>query len=883
MAEAQRRLAAIMFTDIVGYTALTQQDEALSMELLAEHNRLLRPLFRKYGGKEIKTIGDAFHIEFSSALDAVRCAIECQQVLSEHNVSVPEERQVRIRIGIHVGDVVPQGGDIYGEAVNIAARIQPLAEPGGVLISGQVYDHVHNKVEAPLVNLGKPELKNVTVPIEVYRVLLPWEKGARSSATVAGDSRAKRLRLAALVGVPAVLLVAFFLWWFASPYFVNHVPTATPSATTQNDVKSIAVLPFDNVNADPNNEYFSDGMTDELTNALSRLQGLRVIARSSAFAFKGKEEDVRQIGAQLNVQTVLEGSVQKAGDKVRISVQLVKTNDGFQLWSNTYDRQLGDVFSIQDDITQALVGALKITLTGDQKGQLVKSSSVNSDVYNLYLLGRYDEFKYSAEGYKQAAEYFAQALATDPNYALAYVGLADCYNSLPYLNPQSFPQKQYWPKAKVAIQRALELDDTLAEAHAIYAEILPLVTQNDASVVEAEYKRALELNPSYAEAHRLSAAILHYTDHEQEAFMEIQLAHQLDPLSAEMSAILGFAFYLHRQYDQAIDQELKALDLDPNNNFASSHLGFIYIAQSEPQKALEEFQKVQKEDAGTLASDKFAIGYAYAKLGRRDEAEKVLNELKEREKSYADMESPYVLSQDSGISCWIAYLYLGLGQTDQFFHYATRCGSAMQPILLEDPALIAFEPMDPINDSIRSDARFDQLLSVVRSDNAAWQYYYERQYDQAVEQEKRTLTMDPNFAYAYRVMALSALKNDEYDEALMYLQKMMNLENSLDLETGKWWQSSYLGYTYAKLGRRNEAETVISDLKNFLPPEDGARYLIATVYLGLGEMDQVFSWLQQGYQNGSVVPFDLKYNPIWDSIRTDLRFIDLLNKAGLGD
>ncbi len=445
-----------------------------------------------------------------------------------------------------------------------------------------------------------------------------------------------------------------------------------------------------------------------------------------------------------------------------------------------------------------------------------------------------------------------------------------------------------------AIRKALALNDRLAEAHTILAEILPYYTEEDALAVEREYKRALELNPNYGEVHNLYAGILHFRGLEKEAFAEITLARDVDPLAIGINATLGWAFYFNRQFDQAIAQEHKVLDMDPNNTEALLYLGFAYIAQSRSAEALTQFQKMKEIDAGTIVElDDFTVVYAYAKLGRRDEAEKILNELKKDDKLSAEAESPYYQNMTSlqtggagtpSTPYFIANLYLGLGDIDQFFHWLTRYSERMTPTPYYDPKIFLLEPLTPIYDSIRSDPRFAKLLAVVDSDNLAWKYYYDtRQNDQAIEQGKKTLTIDPNYAYAYRVMALSALQKSSYQEALIYLQKLMDLEKTLDLQTAPGWEVSYLGYTYAKLGKADDAQKIIGQLKEHATPGAGFDYLMAIVYLGLGELDQVFASLQKGYEDSTAVPFDLKYAPIWDSIRSDPRFVALLKKAGLGD
>jgi len=361
-ATERRKLAAIMFTDMVGYSAMAQRNEALALDLLEEHRRLLRGIFPRYQGNEIKTTGDGFLVEFASALEAARCAVDIQETLATRNATAPAERRVLIRVGIHLGDVVQRGQDVFGDGVNIAARIEPLAEPGGICVSQQVYDQIRNKVENPLIRFGVGELKNIQAPVVIYKLGL--------SATPARGPwlprlsflwRQRRIRRWA-VGLLVVLLVGW-VGLQAWQWVTGGRWGAAPSRA------SIAVLPFVSMSSDKENEYLSDGLSEEIINALAKLGTLRVASRTSSFAFKGKSEDVQKIGEQLRVRTILEGSVRKAGNKLRITVQLVNVSDGYHLWSETYEKDAADVFAVQTDVAQRVTEVLKDqSRTGDLWG-----------------------------------------------------------------------------------------------------------------------------------------------------------------------------------------------------------------------------------------------------------------------------------------------------------------------------------------------------------------------------------------------------------------------------------------------------------------------------------------------------------------------------------
>src|SRR6266699_2142348 len=381
-----RQLAAIMFTDMVDYSALAQRDQALALELLEEHRQIARSLFPRFNGTEIKTIGDAFLVEFHSALEAAQCAIEIQRTLAKRNHDVAADRRIDVRIGIHIGDVVHRGGDVYGDGVNIASRIQAVAGAGGICVSTDVERQIHNALEARLKKLVPTELKNIHVPMDLYRIVLPWEKDVQLKQ--AAPAVALRARRKSLLGWTAaalfVLAVIGGLVWWRQLKTAPQAPPVNPTSTA----KSVAVLPFVNMSPDKENEYLSDGVTEDLSTALTQVKGLRVPARTSSFAFKGKTEDIRKIGEQLNVGTVLEGSVSKAGNKLRISAQLVNVADGFHLWAEKYDREMKDVFDIQDDITRAIVQALKVQHVGEPPAPLVKRHTENAEAYQLYLQGR---------------------------------------------------------------------------------------------------------------------------------------------------------------------------------------------------------------------------------------------------------------------------------------------------------------------------------------------------------------------------------------------------------------------------------------------------------------------------------------------------------------
>ena len=399
-----------MFTDMVGYTSLSQDDEEATVKLLDEHRALLRPVLSRYGGREVKTMGDAFLIEFASALEAVRCAVEIQGKISERNKGAGVQK-LQVRIGVHVGEVIHSGGDVYGDAVNIAARLEPLAEPGGICISKQVHDLVEKKVGARIVRSGNVGLKNVKVPMEIYKVL------------------------------PA------------------QVPEPKLSGNLR---KRVAVLPFDNFSPESGDEYFADGLTEELIGTLSKIRELSVISRTSVMQYKGKPRPISEIGKELNAGTILEGSVRKAGNRARVSIQMIDATEDKHVWSENYDRDLKDIFSVQSDIAGKVAEALKVELLAAEKVVIGEAPTENAEANLLFLKGIYQADWGSPSDLLKGLEYFERAVEEDPKFALAHAVASSYYVGVA---GEAMPAEEAFSKAKQHLDKALSLNPRLPEAH----------------------------------------------------------------------------------------------------------------------------------------------------------------------------------------------------------------------------------------------------------------------------------------------------------------------------------------------------------------------------------------------------------------------------------
>jgi serine/threonine protein kinase/Tfp pilus assembly protein PilF len=448
---------------------------------------------------------------------------------------------------------------------------------------------------------------------------------------------------------------------------------------------SIAVLPFINLSGEKEQEYFCDGMAEEIINALTHIEGLRVVARTSAFSFRDKETDIREIGKKLNVETLLEGSVRKSGNRVRITAQLVNVGDGYHLWSERFDRDLADVFAIQDEISLAIVDKLKVKLLKEEKAKLVKRYTDDLEAYNLYLKGRYFWYRRYEGGLQKAVECFQQAIDQDPLYALAYAGIADCYNQFGlwgFLHP-----KEAYPKAKVACTKALEIDDTLAEAYASLGWI-EMFYDWDWAEAEKAYKRAIELNPNYATVHYYYG--LYLGSRGIEAIAETKKSVELDPLNLVHNAVLGFIFYMGGQIDEAIDQLHKTLEMDPNFAITRFFLGLSYIEKEKWEEAIASLKIFASLWQGIPFPIGF-LGFAYGISGQKDEALSMLDQLSK-------------LSQQRYVSSLHkALIYAGLGEKDQAFEYLYKAYD-------ERESWMVSLKVAPYMDTLRSDPRYEALI-----------------------------------------------------------------------------------------------------------------------------------------------------------------------------
>jgi TolB-like protein len=489
-----------MFTDIVGYSALMSKDEKQAMRLLEKNRAIHESAIGKFNGEYIKEVGDGMLAIFQSSIDAVECAIAIRKACSK-------EALLKVRIGIHIGDIIESEGDVFGDSVNVASRIESAGEPGGIYISEKAHDDIKNKAGISAEFYGEKMLKNIPDPVRIYSVIAGKKRSETAESFRAGHSTSKD--------------------------------------------KSIAVLPFIDISPDKDQDYFCDGITEEIINALSHVESFKVIARTSAFAFKGRQLDIREIGRLLNVEILLEGSIRKAGNQLRITAQLIKVADGSHIWSERFDREMKDVFAIQDEISLAILDNLKVELLDEQKVMFAKRHSGNIEAYNLYLKGTYHYQTLTAEGLKKASEYFEKALHKNPDYALAYVGLG-YVNWLSATWGDVRPDEAY-PRAYEYINRALKIDSTLAEAFSVIGTIHTFYYWNWEEA-ERNYKYGLQINPNSSMIHLNYSALLTFKGSHEKAIFEAQIAQELDPLSPYIKTRVGEAYHYAGHYDRAMEE-----------------------------------------------------------------------------------------------------------------------------------------------------------------------------------------------------------------------------------------------------------------------------------------------------------------------------------------
>ena len=636
--------------DVAGYSRLMNRDESGTLASLKTIQReSVDPKIDAFGGRTVKTMGDGLLLEFPSVVDALRCAVDVQRDVSERNASVPVDKRIEFRVGINVGDIIVDGDDIFGDGVNIAARLQTLAEPGGICVSARVYEDAQGKLDVAFEDAGEQRLKNIDRPARIYRIARRESSAPSKTSTI-----------------------------------LSH---------PLQDGPSIAVLPFVNRSPDKDDEYFADGLADELINVLAKIRGLRVAARSSAFTFKDKNVTVAEVGRMLNVAIVLEGSVRKAGNRIRITVHLVKVADGYHIWSESYDRTLDDIFAVQDDIAQSVLEELRIALLGgaadanasraatDSVAAAVKGRSTDAEAYRHYLHGRFFGLRYTREDTTRAIEYLNEALSSDPHFALAWAELATLYTR--EADHSWVDTATSYGRARDAVMRALELEPDLAEAHSALAWI-QLFHERDWRGAEASNRRALELAPGNAAVLRRAAVEASAFGRVEEAIDLCRQALAQDPLNSNVYHNLGVNLHASGRFAEADGAFRKALELSPQRSITHFHLALNLLVQDRHEEALSAAQKEPENWARLVA-----VAVIHHEAGRHSDSETALQQL--------------VTSHQTHAALQVAMVYAARGERDHAFDWLERAYAQ------KDPGLSDIQT-EPWFRSLQTDARWGAFI-----------------------------------------------------------------------------------------------------------------------------------------------------------------------------
>jgi TolB-like protein/class 3 adenylate cyclase len=580
---AKRKLSAILSADVKDYSRLMQDDESSTIQTLKAYRRLINSLIQEHRGRVVDSPGDNILAEFSSVVDAVECAVMIQRKLKEKNAKLPESRRMEFRIGINLGDVIEDEERIYGDGVNIAARVEGLAEGGGICISRKAYDEVKNKLNVGYENIGEHSVKNIIEPVSIYRVLMdPEDAGKVIEKEKPKPLRRKWIWLAAAAVI--LITVGAMIWQL---YFRLH--WVEPSSSEK---PSIAVLPFDNISDDAEQEYFADGISDDLITDLSKISGLLVIARNSTFIYKGKPIKIQQVAKELNVKYVLEGSVRKAGDQVRINAQLIEAETGHHLWAERYDGNLDNIFKIQDKVTQKIVAALAIKLTTTEQANLAQKGTTNITAYDAYLKGHEHWLRLTPQDFAKALKEYEKAIVLDPNFGRVYAEMASVYWSAAtygFFKKMGLSFVACRLLARKYLQIALKMPS--AEAHGIASVFATYRGEPDKAVAEA--KQGLHLQPNSADLNRRMAWAFIVAGKPEEGIVFTKKAMVLDPHEPANSFMqIGVAKFSMGHLEEAVDYMKKALTDKPNILVFNSVLAVAYAQlglEKEAQTALKKY------------------------------------------------------------------------------------------------------------------------------------------------------------------------------------------------------------------------------------------------------------------------------------------------------
>ena len=589
--QAQRKLTAILSADVKGYSRLMGEDDESTVKTITAYRKIITELIDKHHGRVVDTPGDNILAEFSSALNAVKGAVEIQSTLQTENSKLPDHRRMEFRIGINLGDILHKDDRIYGDGVNVAARIESIADPGGICISRGVFDQVKKKVRQGFEYLGEHNVKNITEPVRIYRILSAPEFEGKVIGEPA--TRSTPIKKSTAIAIAMILIASVVLFWMVySPPLGRESTSITKVTAPELEKASIAVLPFDNMSNDPEHDYFSDGIAEDIITDLSKISGLIVIARNSSFTYKGKSVNAQQIGQELQVRYLLEGSVRKAGGQVRINAQLIDASGGHHLWAERYDGDMSDIFTLQDNITRKIISALALKLTTGEQKAITDKGTDNLQAYDEFLKGWQGYRLLTKAGFAEAKIRLEKAVELDPDFARAYAAQAALY----------------W-KAKLA---APELRQGLGVTN--HRELGAIMAKPQVLLKKAMKKPT-------ALAHGLMSQVYLMRYQHDEALAEIERAVSMDPNDPELYAWMSEILWLMGKNNQAIESANMGLRLDPNNPATYlRQLGKSYLPDGnleESLQVLERAQRINPELSGSIALSQAII---FGIQGRNEEA-----------------------------------------------------------------------------------------------------------------------------------------------------------------------------------------------------------------------------------------------------------------------
>ncbi len=754
----ERKLAAIFSTDVAGYSRLMGDDEAATIRTLTTYREVMTRLIQQHRGRVVDSPGDNLLAEFASAVDAVHSAVEIQHELKARNADLPEARKMEYRVGINVGDVVMEGERLYGDGVNIAARLESLAIPGGICISGTVYDQVKNKVALGYEYLGEQAVKNIADPVRVYRVVsdessshqVASQKSKEETPTLRWLRPAHRWVVAGLVlatvAIVAVRYLPFSL--LSTRYSGLETEEAKPPSLPLPDKPSLIVLPFVNMSKDPDQEYFSDGLTDVLTGDLSKISSLFVIARNSAFTYKSKAVKMQEVGREMGVRYVLEGSVQKTDQRIRITAQLIEAATGYHLWSEQYDRPLTDIFALQDEIVQKIAATLKLQLTLQEQGFAERKHTDNMEAYDYFLRGRVYFWHLTKEANVQARQMYEQAVALDPQYAEAYARLGGAYWMEWVYRWNADPKNL--ERALEMAQRAVALDNALPLAHSFLSLVYIQKQQYDQALAEGE--RAIALNPNDAESRARQVEVLISMGRPEEALWLMQQAMRLNPRYPTHDLFrLGWAYGLTGQYTEAITALKEAASRNPNFFFTYTALANSYVLQwnSQQSQGSQTLEQALAAAQRAIALND-SLPWAHITLGT------IYLEQKQYEQAITEVERATVLDPNSAFSyAALAVVLSSVGRSEKALRAAEQA------------------------------LRLKPLIVDYHLDSVGAAYYLAGRPEEAIAPLKQYLTRYPNTLGAHLTLAAVYSELGQTVEAQKEVAEVLRLNPKFSLEVHK--------------------------------------------------------------------------------------------------